>query len=86
MWKPRQTEKPNNKGHKELTRYIAKNPLGPSGRNNRSQAQQINKWVLKRQAGSREPGKKEIASHGQSMRLKSKKGSPQAQGNCKLRE
>ena len=64
LWKPRQTEKPNNEGYKELTRKIAKNPLGLSGRNNGSQAQQINKWVLKKQAGSKKPGKKEIASHG----------------------
>ena len=58
---------PNNKGNKELTKQIAK-PLGPSGRNNGSRVQEINKWVLKRQVGSKKPGKKEIASHGQCMR------------------
>ena len=50
-----------------MAKQIAK-PLSPSGRNNGSQAQKINKWVLKRQVGSKEPGKKEIASHGQCMR------------------
>ena len=54
--------KPNNKGNKD--KIDSKNSLGPSGRNNESQAQQINKWVLKRQVGSKKPGKKEIASHG----------------------
>ena len=44
-----------------------KSPLGPSGRNDESLAQQIYTWVLKRQASSKKPGKKEIASHGQSM-------------------
>ena len=58
MWKPRQTEKPNNEGYKELTKWIARNPLGPSGKNNGSQAQQINKWVLKRQAGSKSQERK----------------------------
>ena len=58
---------PNNKGNKELTKQTAK-PLGSSGRNNGLQAQEINKWVLKRQVGSKKPEKKEIASHGQCMR------------------
>ena len=35
-------------------------PLGPSGRNNESQAHEINKWVLKRQVGLKKPGKREI--------------------------
>ena len=60
-------ESPNNKGNKELTKQTAK-PLGPSGRNNGSQAQEINKWVLKKQVGSKKPGKREIASHEQCMR------------------
>ena len=50
-----------------MTKKAAK-PLGPSGRNNGSQAQEINKWVLKRQVGSKKPRKKEIASHEQCMR------------------
>ena len=53
-----------------------KKPLGPNGRNNGSQAQQINKWVLKRQVGSKKPEKKEMASHGQCMRKKSEKEPP----------
>jgi len=36
-------------------------PLGPSGKNNGSQAYEINKWVLKRQAGLKKPGKRKIA-------------------------
>ena len=43
-------------------------PLGPSGRNNGSQVQEINKWVLKRQVSLKKLGKKEIASHEQCMR------------------
>ena len=36
-------------------------PLGSSGKNNGSQAHEINKWVLKRQVSLKEPGKREIA-------------------------
>ena len=36
-------------------------PLGPSNRNNRSQAHEINKWALKRQVGLKELGKRKIA-------------------------
>ena len=36
-------------------------PLGSSGRNNGSQAHEINRWVLKRQVGLKKPGKREIA-------------------------
>ena len=69
MWKPRKIErKPNNKGNKEFDKIDSKKPLDPSSKNNGSQAQQINKWVLKRQAGLKKSGKKEIASHGQCMR------------------
>ena len=49
-------ESPNNKGNKELTKQTAK-LLGPSGRNNGSQAQEINKWVLKKQVGSKKLGR-----------------------------
>ena len=35
--------------------------LGPSSRNNGSQAHEINKWALKRQVGLKEPRKREIA-------------------------
>ena len=63
MWKE---GKPNNKGSKELAKQIAK-PSGPNGRNNVSQAQEINKWALKRQVGLKKSEKREIASHGQFM-------------------
>ena len=36
-------------------------PLGSSSRNNGSQAQEINKWALKRQVGLKKPRKREIA-------------------------
>ena len=36
-------------------------PLGPSGRNNESQAHKIKKWVLRRQMGLKKLRKKEIA-------------------------
>ena len=49
--------------------------------NNGSLAQRMYTWALKRQAGSKKPRKKEIASHGQSMSQKSEKGSLQAQGS-----
>ena len=55
-----QRRKPNNKGSKGIGKQMAK-PLGPSGRNNGSQAHKINKWALKRQVGLKEPGKREIA-------------------------
>ena len=34
---------------------------GLSGRNNGSQAQEINKWALKKQVGLKKPGKRVIA-------------------------
>ena len=59
-------ENPSRKKESPITRATKQTakPLGPSGRNNGSQAQEINKWVLKRQVGSKKPGKREIASHG----------------------
>ena len=51
----------------KATKQTAK-PLGLSGMNNGSQAQEVNKWVLKRQVGLKKPEKREIASHGQCMR------------------
>ena len=36
--------------------------LSPSGRNNGSQIHEISKWALRKQVGSKEPGKREIAS------------------------
>ena len=58
--------KPNNKGSKELAKQIAK-PSGPNGRTNVSQAQEINKWALKKQVSLEKPGKREISSHGLCM-------------------
>ena len=39
-----------------------KKPLNPSGRNNGSQVYEISKWALRKQMGSKEPGKREIVS------------------------
>ena len=61
QWKER---KPNNKGSKELVKQTAK-PSDPIGRNNESQAQEINKWTLKKQVDLKKPGKRKIASHRQ---------------------
>ena len=36
--------------------------LSPSGKNNGSQIHEISKWALRKQVGSKEPGKREIAS------------------------
>ena len=36
-------------------------PLGPSGKNNGSQAHEMNRWALKRQVGLNKPRKREIA-------------------------
>ena len=37
--------------------------LSPSSRNNGSQVHEISKWVLRKQVGSKEPRKREIASN-----------------------
>ena len=67
LWKPSRRKSPMMRVTKNWQDKKQKSPLGLSGRNNGSLAQQIYTWVLKRQAGSKKPGKKEIASHGQSM-------------------
>ena len=67
LWKPSKRKSPMMRVINNWQDKKKKSPLGPSGRNNGSLAQQIYTWVLKRQAGSKKPGKKEIASHGQSM-------------------
>jgi len=46
-----------------LAKQTAK-PSGPCGKNNGSQAQEINKWALKRQMGIKKSRKREIASNG----------------------
>ena len=52
--------KPRNKGSKGVGKQMAK-PLGQNGRNNGSQAHEINKWALKRQVGLKGLRKREIA-------------------------
>ena len=51
--------KAQRQGQQRIGKQMAK-PLGPSGRNNGSQAHEINKWALKKQLGLKKPGKKEI--------------------------
>ena len=57
---PGRKKKVQRQGQQRIGKQIAK-PLGPSGRNNGSQAHEINKWALKRQVGLKESGKREIA-------------------------
>ena len=47
-------------GQQRISKQMAK-LLGPSSRNNGSQAHEINKWALKRQVGLKKPEKREIA-------------------------
>ena len=56
---PSKKKKAQRQGHQRLGKQITK-PLGSSGKNNRLQAHEINKWVLKRQVGLKKPGKREI--------------------------
>ena len=37
-------------------------PLSPNGRNNGSQAHEINKWALRKQMGLEEPGERKVAN------------------------
>ena len=51
--------------HREVgkrQRTKKKKPLSPSSRNNGSQVHEISKWALRKQMGSKEPGKREIVS------------------------
>ena len=57
---PSRKKKAQRQGQQRIGKQIAK-PLGPSGRNNESQAHEINKWALKRQVGMKKPRKREIA-------------------------
>ena len=52
--------KAQQQGQQRIGKQMAK-PLGPSSRNNGSQAHEINKWALKRQVGLKKPRKREIA-------------------------
>ena len=56
---PSRKKKAQRQGQQRIGKQMAK-PLGPSGRNNGSQAHEINKWALKRQMGLKKPGKREI--------------------------
>ena len=57
---PRRKKKAQRQGQQRFGKQMAK-PLGLSGRNNRSQAYEINKWALKRKMGLKKLGKREIA-------------------------
>ena len=56
---PSRKKKAQRQGQQRIGKQMAK-PLGPSGRNDKSQAHEINKWALKRQVGLKKPGKREI--------------------------
>ena len=53
---------PATQTEEKLAKDREQKPLSPSGRNNGSQVHEINKWVLRKQMGSKEPGKREIAN------------------------
>ena len=57
---PSRKKKAQRQGQQKIGKQMAK-PLGPSGRNNRSQAHEINKWALKRQVSLKKSRKREIA-------------------------
>ena len=48
---------------KKLAKDREQKPLSPSGKNNGSQVHEINKWALRKQMGSKEPGKREITNN-----------------------
>ena len=48
-------------GQKRVNKWIEK-PLSSSGRNNRSQVYEINKWALRKQMGLKEPREREVAN------------------------
>ena len=53
---------PATQTEKKLAKDREQKPLSPSGRNNGSQVHEINKWVLRKQMGSKEPRKREMAN------------------------
>ena len=57
---PSRKKKAQPQGQQRVGKQVVK-PLGPSSRNNGSQAHKINKWALKRRMGLKKPGKREIA-------------------------
>ena len=64
LWNPNKREEtqPNNIDQKEVAKDREKKPLSPSGKNNGSQVHEISKWALRKQMGSKEPRKREIAN------------------------
>ena len=52
--------KAQQQGQQRIGKQMAK-PLGPSSKNNESQAHEITKWALKRQVSLKKPEKREIA-------------------------
>ena len=62
--KPKMKErKPNpaTQTEEKLAKDREQKPLSSSGRNNGSQVHEISKWTLRKQVGSKEPRKREIA-------------------------
>ena len=57
---PSRERKAQQQGQQRIGKQMAR-PLGPSGRNNGSQAHETNKWALRRQMGLKKPEKREIA-------------------------
>ena len=53
---------PATQTEKKLAKDREQKPLSLSGKNNGSQVHEISKWVLRKQTGSKEPEKREIAS------------------------
>ena len=53
---------PATRTEKKLEKDREQKPLSPSGKNNGSQVHEISKWALRKQIGSKEPGKREIVS------------------------
>ena len=64
LWNPNKREKtqPSNIDQKEVSKDREQKPLSPSSRNNGSQVHEISKWALRKQMGSKEPGKREITN------------------------
>ena len=53
---------PATQTERKLAKVREQKPLGTSGRNNGSQVHKISKWALRKQMGSKEPGKREITN------------------------
>ena len=53
---------PATQTEEKLAKDKEQKPLSPSGRNNGSHVHEISKWALRKQMGSKEPGKREVVS------------------------